>query len=60
MGGILVGDQKGRDNEDQIIVYAVGGMPVEDVAWAYDVYQRALEMGVGTKLNLWNEPELMK
>ena len=60
MGGILLGDQTGRDNEDQIIIYAVGGMPVEDVAWAYDVYQNALKLGIGTKLNLWDEPELMK
>ena len=60
MGGILVGDQTGRDNEDQILIYAVGGMPVEDVAWAYDVYQKAVRAGIGTKLNLWNDPELMK
>lgn len=60
MGGILLGEQTGRENEEQIIVYAVGGMPVEDVAWAYDVYQRALELGIGTQLNLWDEPELMK
>ncbi len=60
MGGILLGDQKGRESEDQIIVYAVGGMPVEDVAWAYDVYNKAVEKGIGTKLDLWNEPELMK
>ncbi len=60
MGGILLGDQTGRDSEDQILVYAVGGMPVEDVAWAYDVYHNALRLGIGTTLNLWNEPELMK
>lgn len=60
MGGILLGEQVGRDNEDQIIVYAVGGMPVEDVAWGYDVYKRALELGIGTKLNLWETPELLK
>lgn len=60
MGGILLGEQNGRDYKEQIIVYAVGGMPVEDVAWAYDVYNKALEMGIGTKLNLWDEPELMK
>lgn len=60
MGGILLGEQTGRENEEQIIVYAVGGMPVEDVAWAYDVYHKALELGVGRKLNLWEEPELLK
>lgn len=60
MGGIIVGDQTGRENEDQIIVYAVGGMPVEDVAWAFDCYNNALKNNIGIKLNLWNIPELMK
>ena len=60
MGGILLGDQSGRESEDQIIVYAVGGMPIEDVAWAYDVYNKAVEKGIGTPLKLWEEPELMK
>ena len=60
IGGILVGEHNGRKDDEQIIVYAVGGMPVEDVAWAYDCYNKAVEAGIGTKLNLWNEPDLMK
>ncbi|WP_376753280.1 MULTISPECIES: hypothetical protein [Pseudomonas] len=28
-------------------------MPVEDVAWGAVVYRKALEQGVGVKLNLW-------
>ena len=56
IGEILVGDKVGRESEDQIILYAVGGMPVEDVAWGYDVYQNALEKGIGTKLNVWVTP----
>lgn len=60
MGGILLGDQVGREDEDQIVVYAVGGMPIEDVAWGYDCYNKAIELGIGTKLNLWETPELMK
>ncbi len=60
MGGILIGDQVGRSSEDEILVYAVGGMPVEDVAWAYDCYQRAIEKKIGTVLPVWDEPELMK
>ena len=60
MGGILTGDQVGRTSEDDIVVYAVGGMPVEDVAWAFDCYHQALKTGIGTQLNLWHEPELMK
>ena len=32
------------------------GMTIEDVAWGYDCYKKALELGIGTKLNLWDEP----
>ena len=60
MGGIIIGDQTGREDEDQILIYAVGGMPIEDVAWAFDVYHNAVEKGIGLQLNLWDTPELMK
>ena len=60
LGGIISGEQKGRDNDEQIIVYAVGGMSLEDVAWGYECYQKALKENIGTKLNLWDTPELMK
>ena len=53
---IVAGEEIGRENKDQIIVYAVGGMPIEDVAWGYDVYQMAIDKGIGTKLNLWESP----
>ena len=33
-------------------------MPVEDVSWATEVYDNAVEKGIGTKLNLWDTPEL--
>ena len=60
MGGILLNDQKGRENDEQIIVYAVGGMPIEDVAWGYDCYLKAKELKIGTSLNLWDQAELTK
>lgn len=58
IGEILTGEKTGRNNDDQIILYAVGGMPIEDVAWGYDVYKNAIEMGIGTKLNVWENPAL--
>lgn len=58
IGEILTGEKTGRDSDDQIILYAVGGMPIEDVAWGYDVYKNAVEMGIGTKLNVWEKPSL--
>lgn len=60
LGGIISGDQVGRENEDQILIYAVGGMPIEDVAWAYECYHNAVAKNIGTKLNLWETPDLMK
>lgn len=54
IGDVINGKVKARDNEDDIVVFALGGQPVYDVAWAYNVYQNALENNIGTKLNLWD------
>ncbi|NDW00191.1 ornithine cyclodeaminase [Yangia sp. PrR002] len=58
LGAIVAGDAPGRRNDEEIVLMSVGGMPVEDVAWGTVVYRRAIEQGIGVKLNLWNEPEL--
>ncbi|WP_225735915.1 tyramine oxidase subunit B [Gulosibacter chungangensis] len=55
---IMAGKSPGRQHEDEIFLFSVGGMPVEDVAWGTVVYRNAIERGVGTKLNLWETPEL--
>ena len=52
---IVNGTSKGRENKDEIVMCSIGGMPLEDLSWGYDCYQKALELGIGTKLNLWNE-----
>jgi ornithine cyclodeaminase len=44
--------------DDQVRIFGVGGMPIEDVAWASHVYATALEKGIGTDLLLWDTPEL--
>ena len=58
IGAIANGKVPGRESDDQIILYSIGGMPVEDVAWGKTVYETALEKGIGTKLNLWDAPYL--
>lgn len=60
LGDIINGKVQARDNKAQIMLYAVGGMSLEDVAWGYECYQNALNNNIGVKLNLWGEPELMK
>lgn len=58
LGAIVCGDTPARQSDEEIIVMSVGGMPVEDVAWATQVYRNALERGIGVKLNLWDTPAL--
>ncbi len=59
LGDILLKKIPIHRKKDEIIVYSIGGMPVEDVAWGTMVYRNALEKGIGTKLNLWETPEMV-
>ncbi|MDR1066092.1 MAG: ornithine cyclodeaminase [Clostridiales bacterium] len=58
LGAILNGKLPGRESDEQVIVYSVGGMPVEDVAWGKEVYENAVAKGIGVKLNLWEKPSM--
>ena len=58
LGDVLTGRVPVHREKDEIVIYSVGGMPVEDVAWGTEVYRRALREGIGTKLNLWKTPAL--
>ncbi|MFC3024937.1 tyramine oxidase subunit B [Vibrio zhugei] len=58
LGDIVAGATPGRQSDDEIIVMSVGGMPVEDVAWATKIYRNAIEKDIGVSLNLWEEPVL--
>jgi len=58
LGAIVCGDTPARRNDEEIIIMSVGGMPVEDVAWATKIYRNAVEKGIGVKLNLWETPAL--
>ena len=55
---IINGDVKGRESDDDIIIYSVGGMPVEDIGWGGTVYRNALKQGIGTWLTLWDSPDM--
>ena len=61
LGDVLLGNipVHGRESDDEIIVYSVGGMPVEDVAWGTIIYRNALKKGIGVKLNLWEVPQMV-
>ena len=56
LGPIAAGKTPGRRSEKERFILIIGGLPIEDAAWAYTVYQDALKMGIGQKLTLWNAP----
>ncbi|MCI6639319.1 MAG: tyramine oxidase subunit B [Pygmaiobacter massiliensis] len=56
IGDILAGKAVGRKDKKEKILFIMGGMPIEDIAWGTEVYNKALEMGLGTRLHLWDEP----
>lgn len=56
LGDIVRGKKKGRTSEDEVILVPIEGMPIEDVAWAYECYKCAKKKGIGTKLKLWDAP----
>ncbi|MDA3130513.1 tyramine oxidase subunit B [Aliibacillus thermotolerans] len=60
IGDIITGKKPGRQSEDEVIICMTGGLPTEDVAWAYRVYQNALKKNIGTILPLWQSSYLTK
>lgn len=59
LGDVLTGKIPVHRNENEIVVYSIGGMPVEDVAWGTMVYRNAVAKGIGTKLTLWDTPQMI-
>ena len=59
LGDIISGKREGRISDDQIFIYSVGGMPVEDVAWGKVCYENAKRLGLGTSLKLWDRPDML-
>ncbi len=59
LGDILLGRIPVHRKDNEVVIYSVGGMPTEDVAWGSIVYRNALAKGIGTKLKLWDTPQMM-
>jgi len=57
LGEVVRGKKPGRESEDEIILVSLEGMPIEDVAWAYECYSYALIHDIGTRLKVWDKPK---
>jgi len=52
LGEVINGDHPGRTTDSEITLYRSLGVAVQDIASAQLVYQRALERGIGTQVDL--------
>ncbi|MFC2031009.1 ornithine cyclodeaminase family protein [Chloroflexota bacterium] len=52
LGEVLLGQNQGRESPEEITLFKSLGLAVQDLAAAHYVYQRALEKGVGTGVEL--------
>lgn len=53
LGDVVAGTIPGRTDDKEKVIFIMDGMPIEDVAWGYTVYENAKQQGIGTTLNLW-------
>ncbi len=58
LGDIISGKIPGREDDEKITLFCMGGQPVYDVAWGKMIYDNAVKMGLGISLNLWDTPYL--
>lgn len=55
LGDIVCGGKKGRRDDDEIIMFLTGGMPVHDLAWGKHLYDVAVSKGLGFKYTFFEE-----
>lgn len=56
LGDVVGGKVNLRKNDTHHNVFLSSGLSLEDVGWIYEVYQTALEKGIGTWFKFWDEP----
>jgi ornithine cyclodeaminase/alanine dehydrogenase-like protein (mu-crystallin family) len=52
LGELLLGTHNGRESAEEITLFKSLGLAVEDVAAAHHIYERAVERGVGTTVEM--------
>jgi alanine dehydrogenase len=51
LGEVIAGTKKGRERADEIIIFDSTGTALQDVAAAAIVFERAIQRGIGSKIN---------
>lgn len=52
LGEIITGKKAGRENNDEITVFKSNGLAIQDVATAKLIYDKALAVGIGQKVDI--------
>ncbi len=52
LGEIILGQKTGRENDEQITIFDAVGLSIQDIATAMGIYQRALDLKLGTAISL--------
>lgn len=58
IGDIITGKASLNRSPDDIVIFSIGGMPVEDLAWGMTCYRKALDLQIGQPIQLWEKPHL--
>ena len=53
---LVLGTKTLRTNDEQFVMAASMGLGALDIMIAYQMYENAMKMGIGTKVNLWDKP----
>ncbi len=56
LGDLVLGKKTGRTSDDQFVFATSMGIGALDIMIGYQLYQNAMEMGIGTKVKLWDKP----
>ncbi len=56
LGDIIENPSLGRKKDTDTFIFITGGMPLEDIAWGYEMYTVAKEKGIGQTLKIWDTP----
>ena len=56
LGAVITGQAKGRERDDDILLFCPRGMCLYDVYNGFRIYQTAKAKGLGQVLTLWKEP----
>ncbi len=55
LGDVVNGGDPGRKDDDEIILFPTGGMPLHDIAWGYTLYEKAREKGLGVPFEFFDQ-----